>query len=64
MAFLTNEDNKTDHLVEGGCGMAYNLPKELILAYDELFVGHTDRLPLRNSGDLMIESINSFSLYR
>lgn len=26
--------------------MAYNLPKELILAYDELFVGHTDRLPL------------------
>ena len=44
--------------------MAYNLPKELILAYDELFVGHTDRLPLRNSGDLMIESINSFSLYR
>ncbi len=26
--------------------MAYNLPAELILAYDELYLGHTERLPL------------------
>ena len=26
--------------------MSYNLPAELILAYDELYLGHTERLPL------------------